>query len=102
MTSSTITRKLIKNRLIRLRRNKNKDDQLHKNAVAGINEWSERHCDSDDVEDLDDGNKLTMHKHVSSPTNVMILITTKNMLKLLKNRNLQLNLDAARGAIWNR
>ena len=97
MNSSTITRKLIKNCLIRLRRNNNKDTKSCKNTIVGANEWAEWRCDSDDVEDLDEDNKFIMHKHIISPTNVMILIATKNMLKLLKNNNLQLTLDTTHG-----
>ena len=74
---------------------------MHKNTVAGINKWAEWHCNSDDVEDLDDDNKLIARACVKSPTNVMILITTKNILKLLKNDNLQLSLDATHNKTWN-
>ena len=93
INSSDITRKLVKNYLIHLKRNRNKDAQLRKNTVAGVNKWAERHCDSDDVEDLEDGNKLIFHKCIASLTSVMILIATKNMLKLLQNNNLQLSLE---------
>ena len=79
-----IARKVIRNYLIGYRRNNNKDDKLYKNTIAGINKWMERHCNSDDVEELDDGNKLIVHKHIASPTNVMMLIAAKNVLKLLQ------------------
>ena len=63
----------------------------------GISKWAEWNCNSDDVDDLDDDNKLIVRKNITSPTNVVILIATKNMLKLLKNNNLQLTLDTTHG-----
>ena len=102
MNSSTVTRKLINSHLINLRRNKNEHVKLYKNTIAGVNKWAERHCNSDDVEDSCDGNKLIAHEHIASPTKFVILIATKNMLKLLKNNNLQLSLGATHGATWNR
>ena len=54
------------------------------------------------MEDLDDGKKLIARKHIVSPTKVLISIAAKNMLKLLKNDNIQLSLGATYGAAWSR
>ena len=56
--STAVARKLVKNLLTHLRRNNNKGAESRKNTVSRINEWAKRNCDSYDVEELDDGNKL--------------------------------------------
>ena len=70
-------------------------------TFAGIYEWAKRHCDSNGAEDLEDRNKLIVHKNIKSNPDAMIFIAVKSMLKLLQNESTKLSSDATHGTAWN-
>ena len=101
MSSSTVARKLIKNHLTHLRRSKNKDEKLHRNAVASASKWTEQRCNSGGVEDLDDGSKLIVRKNAASLTSVVTATASKSVLELLKSSDLQLSLGTVFRMAWS-
>ena len=99
MNSSTATRKVVKNYLLNLRKKRNNEAKLLKNTFFGIGGWSEKNCDSNDAEDLEEDNKLTAHQIIKCNSEAMILIATKRMLKLLQNETIQLRSDTTHGLV---
>ena len=86
----------------KLKKNRTNEAKFLKRTVAGIGKRSEQHCDSNDVEDLEDGNKLIAREIIKCNLDAMILVAVKSMLKLLQNENIQLRSDATHGITCNR
>ena len=83
------------------KKKRNKDAKSRKNTADGISIWTERRCISNDVEDLEDGNKLIAHEIIASLASVVVLIAAKSMLKILQNNNLKSILDTTHSATQN-
>ena len=85
-----------------LNRNKVQSEAFYRNTVEGVKEWSKRHPSIENVDCTLDDDKILIAKLWVTPNKYQLVITTKNMLKLLSYGELVLCMDSAYKCLWNR